>query len=296
MFYVTSAPVKSLGPPTALSPAQVEEFARKARWEVRRDDFRARRSRCLDGRYKPGAGVIAMPGADAGLLAIALAATGSKPSFGAAELSPADVCAIVYESIGGAHNFSYHTDRVSSSNDATRFDGCSHCRLLATKPALFGPFALDARRVAAMRAALAALERQHVKPDILRGGHDECAVLVVSNVRDTHACEPLAPEELRRAAGLWVLDNYAVLRGVGRRRAFVYQRDLVECRTDDLATGFAKALSLRREGAVDLRWLLRRIAASHFNCTIRHLAPRLPFYNVCIDVKTGAIASIERAP
>jgi hypothetical protein len=43
---------------TALSYRQVEEFARKVRWEVRCDDPRAHRSRCLDGRYKPGAGVI----------------------------------------------------------------------------------------------------------------------------------------------------------------------------------------------------------------------------------------------
>jgi hypothetical protein len=44
-----------------LTSKQVEEFAGKARWQVHCDDTRAHRARCLDGRYKPGAGVIAMP-------------------------------------------------------------------------------------------------------------------------------------------------------------------------------------------------------------------------------------------
>src|SRR5438045_607761 len=55
-----------------LTSKQVAEFAAKARWQVHCDDTRAHRARCLDGRYKPGAGVIAMPGADVGVLALGL--------------------------------------------------------------------------------------------------------------------------------------------------------------------------------------------------------------------------------
>jgi hypothetical protein len=294
MFYVSSAPVAAVGPPNALTQVQVKEFALKARWEVRHGDYRARRSRCLDGRYKPGAGVIAMPGADAGLLAIAMVATQLTPSYGGARLSIEELNSVVFEAVGGKHNFSYHTDRVSFAGDQTRFDGCSHCRLLATRPKLFEAYALTARRVAMLRETLTALEGEHVKPDILRGGHDEGAVLVARNVRDLHSCEPLGPDELRRTARLWVLDNYAVLKHVGRRRAFVYQRDLVECRTDDLAAGLTCALSLDSEAAENMRRVLRRIAEAHFYSTIRHLAPRLPFYNVFIEARTGDVGEIER--
>lgn len=57
-----------------LSRSRVDAFVRKARWQVRGNDRRLRGARRLDGRYVPGAGVIAMPGADVGLLAIAHAA------------------------------------------------------------------------------------------------------------------------------------------------------------------------------------------------------------------------------
>src|SRR5436189_87856 len=83
---------------------------------------------------------VAMAGADAGLLAIALVACQLTPS---GKQIPADeLCAIVFDTVGGKQNFSHHTDRVSFADDATRFDGCSHCRLLASRPALFRPYAL----------------------------------------------------------------------------------------------------------------------------------------------------------
>src|SRR5262245_3507405 len=104
-----------------LTSKQVEEFARKARWQIHCDDARAHRARCLDGRYKPGAGVIAMPGADAGVLAVALAALPALGEGIAASIGADHLTQIVFGVVGGMSNFSYHTDRPSLAAGADRY-------------------------------------------------------------------------------------------------------------------------------------------------------------------------------
>jgi hypothetical protein len=279
---------------TALTYRQVEEFARKARWEVRCDDPRAHRSRCLDGRYKPGAGVIAMPGADAGLLAIGLAAMREMHSRCGSVMSRAELTNITLHVVGGKQNFSYHTDRTSLAHHESRLDGCSHCRLLACRPGLFAPYSLDSSEIDALQTTLTWLESEHVKPDILRGNHDECAVLIVQNVHNLTRCEPLTAAEIRHARRLWVLDNYAVLRGAGRKRAFVFQRDLARARIDVLAAGLAMAFQPNTGALTDMGDLMDQIAEVHFTRTLKHLASHLPFYNIFIDAHTGEVGVPER--
>jgi hypothetical protein len=278
----------------ALTLKQIEEFASKARWEVRQEDMRANRSRCMDGRYKPGAGVIAMPGADAGLLAIGLVAAQRIAKRFGETIPDQELCEIVFGAIGGRNNFSYHTDRMSFAGDQNRFDGCSYCRLLTDRPRLFKPYTLEERQLAILQAMLNVLEAEHVKPDILRGGHDECAVLVVQNVRSLSNYDAIAPDELRRLKKLWVLDNYAVLRGLGRKRAFVFQRDLAQARIDAVASGLAQTLRPSLEASDEVRALVEDIAAVHFRRALEQLASDLPFYNIFIDAKTGDIGEAER--
>lgn len=196
--------------------------------------------------------------------------------------------------VGGASNFSYHTDRMSLSNPTDRYDGCSYCRLLKTRPKLFSPYALNVDQLATLNHILEGLEREHVKPDVLRGGHDEMAVLQVQNVHDLTNCVPLGPGEIRRAKKLWVLDNYAVLRGVGRRRTFVYQRDLAEARISALADALGRSIKADADLLDRLQILLPKIAAIHVRRTLRQLARDLPVYNVFIDAETGEIGEPER--
>jgi len=273
---------------------QVDEFARKARWQVRCDDARAHRARCLDGRYKPGAGVIAIPGADTGVLAIALAGVASFSAHGSRTIDAEQLAEIVFGVVGGMPNFSYHTDRPSLAEGPDRYAGCSYCRLLVNDPALFAPYSLDAIQLMKLRQTLRGLEREHIKPDILRGGHDEGAVLFVQNVHNLANCEMLSPDEIRRSQKLWVLDNYAVLRGVGRRRAFVYQRDLAENRISELAGALAKAINADTRLSALVRGLLQDIGNLHVSRALKHLAGDLPFYNVFIDAQSGAVAKPER--
>src|SRR6185436_18347834 len=101
--------------------AQVEEFARKARWQVHCDDMRAHRARCLDGRYKPGAGVIAMPGADIGVLACALIVAKWFAKRFDRTIAADDLREVVCGVVGGMPNFSYHTDRPSLTTGSDRY-------------------------------------------------------------------------------------------------------------------------------------------------------------------------------
>jgi hypothetical protein len=298
MFTPVRSRMDQPGPPRRpdLSSKEVEEFARKARWQVHSDDTRAHRARCLDGRYKPGAGVIAMPGADVGVLAIALAAgrwleERFSKSVGAEELRHA-----VFGVVGGMGNFSYHTDRASLAVGTERYFGCSYCRLLSVEPALFQPHALDCAQLVRLRQTLEGLERERIRPDILRGGHDEAAVLFVRNVHDLVNAKPLSPEDIRQARKVWVLDNCAVLRGAGRRRAFVYQRDLAETRLSALADALARAIGAGASRADEVRQKVREIGAAHVRRALQHLAGDLPFYEVLIDVESGEIAEPERMP
>jgi hypothetical protein len=209
-------------------------------------------------------------------------------------ISRAQLADIILHVVGGKQNFSYHTDRISLARDASRLDGCSHCRLLASQPGLFAPYALDASETDALHSTLTWLESVHVKPDTLRGNHDECAVLIVQNVHSLARCEPLTAAEVRRARRLWVLDNYAVLRGAGRKRAFVFQRDLARARIDALAVGLATSLPPNAGTLTDMVDLLDRIAQVHFTRTLKHLAPHLPFYNLFIDAHTDGVGEPER--
>ena len=120
------------------------------------------------------------------------------------------------------------------------------------------------------------------------------AVLLVQNVRNVVDCVPLGPDELRRARKLWVLDNYAVLRGIGRRRTFVYQRDLAEARFLALADALGNSVRAGADLRAELRDLLQDIAAVHISRTLRQLARGLPAYNVFIDAVTGEIGEPER--
>jgi hypothetical protein len=277
-----------------LAARQIYEFANKARWEVRREDPRAHRSRCLDGRYKPGAGIIAMPGADAGLLAIGLLGAQWIARVHGRAIEPPALCALVLGVVGGRQNFSYHTDRAALAGELHRFDGCSYCRLLAISPELFAPYGLHRQQLAILQEILGLLEQDHVKPDILRGGHDECAVLVAQNVRSLSGCVPLSSEEIRRARTLWVLDNYAVLRGTGRRRAFVYQRDLAQSRIDALAQALAQTLMPGLQGSHEIRDMLKEMAELHARRALEHLAPGLPVYDIFIDAHSGEVGEPER--
>ena len=84
------------------------------------------------------------------------------------------------------------------------------------------------------------------------------------------------------------------MRGVGRRRAFVYQRDLAENRISELAGALAKAINADTRLSELMRGLLQDIGNLHVSRALKHLAGDLPFYNVFIDVQSGAVAEPER--
>jgi hypothetical protein len=115
-----------------LTPTQIEEFAHKARWEVRQEDMRANRSRCMDGRYKPGAGVIAMPGADVGLLAIGLVAAESIARRSGRTVPDQELYEIVFDAIGGRSNFSYQRIECRSSATTTGLTDAATADFLQT--------------------------------------------------------------------------------------------------------------------------------------------------------------------
>lgn len=270
-----------------LSRSRVDEFVRKARWQVRSNDPRLRRARCLDGRYMPGAGVIAMPGADVGLLAIAHAAAPVVGEMLGRKSSAEEIAQAVLDAVGGPANFSYHTDRAFSGSGPRRVLGCGYCRLLFEQGKSFAPAALENWQLALLLDMLEGLHKEHVKPDVVRGGHDEAAVLVVRNVHDLHDCIPLSADDIARAPSLWVLDNYAVLRGIGRKRAFILQCDLFEARISTLAGAWMNLSGGKADARDSIEPMLQDIGAVHVARSLDHLAPGLPRYDVFLDVDTG---------
>ena len=267
-----------------ISPFGIEDaraFVGRSLWEARANNKGAR---CIDGRSKPGSPAVSMAGGDAGLLAIALAATNRLRSKASVVISDMDVLTSVFSTIGGKDQFQYHTDEHAEHSGG---DGCGHCRLMKENPSVYG---MSSDQADFFASTLREIRADGIEPVVLEGEHLERAVMLVQYVENLETKQP-PNEENSQDAKVWVLDSHSE---IDPEQAFVYQADLVVCRLKKLAHEMAATA----QGGItesEILDVLEDVEQTQLAQTVSVLAPALPKFKVFVEVGTGAfeVASVE---
>lgn len=248
-----------------LSPAEAETFVGQAIYEI---GDRPILSCCVDGRYN-GADAedapLARAGADAGDMAIAIAAlrrlrTEGKLSLDDDVLRRSSIQAAI-RAAGGPTSFRLHTDdhhlRGGYSDDASPESfvarGCGHLGQAEKDPAAYG---LAAEDLEAIFDALADLKEAGAEEVVLRGSHGESAVFVVK----------AKSVGLRHASNGW--------------QAFVFHEARHDERLGLLAEEMLRQIRETGLAAEELLVALRRSSGDQTAETLRRLAKGLPIYEV----------------
>lgn len=257
--------------PKGLTLEEAQAYVQGALREAKPEDMRAR---CIDGRYPEGSAAIAMPGGDAGLFAVGLAAARRMRAEGG-NISDEAVRDAVFETVGGKTKFNFHTDNhTMEKGGEIRFDGCGHCRLLKER---LQDYQLDKQQADFFAQTLEEVNAEGVQPDVLEGSHAERAVMIVST---------------KNANGkAWALDSQTRLNGAAETQAFVYESTLAQKRFDTLAANLAKATGAEQER---LATYMQEIGQKQLALTAEVLAAHLPVFQVTVDGESGEY-SVEQA-
>src|SRR3989344_8385685 len=247
-----------------LTLAEAHEYVRGALRETRPEDMRAR---CIDGRYPQGSPAIAMPGWDAGLLAVGLA-TARRLRSKNVKVSNEEVRDAVFNVIGGKKNFNYHTDaHTMEKSGEARFDGCGHCRLLKMHT---NDYLIDEEQGRFFARTLEEVSDAGVQPDVLEGQHAERAVMLVRSKSGANG-------------RTWALDSQAK-QGIHPTQVFVYETDLANNRFKALSEALGKATGAE-QGMIAEH--MSEIAQTQLELTAKALASGLPVYQVTVDDHSG---------
>ena len=245
---------------------------------VRRVSTHELRASCIDGRYPAGqSGAIAMPGGDAGLLAIGLAASKQLRKRGTA-ISNEVIRDAVFAVVGGPERFHYHGD------DERGRDGCWHCNLMRRFPK---NYYLDHDTANFMELTLRQLESRGLPPTILQGANRERAVFMTRLVQNLATDEPWQPTTAIQAH--WMLEHQSTIPGRnGPVHAFVYNADLTAMRLWQLADAIVERT--RNGTSIDRASLFRfmtQVEQGQLELTRGNRAGLLPAYEVAIEDSTG---------
>ncbi|MBI2641465.1 hypothetical protein HYW87_02615, partial [Candidatus Roizmanbacteria bacterium] len=129
-------------------------------------------SRCIDGRYqnKEDLPPLAIPGADAGELALILA-TGNIYGF---EVDKEKALNVLTNILGGVKQFNFHSDHHGNPNIPT--SGCGHMKMLTLNPKSYH---LEKDQIDFINRTLTNIKKQGAKETILEGDHQEGAALTI---------------------------------------------------------------------------------------------------------------------
>lgn len=256
--------------PKGLTFEEAQAYVQGALREAKPEDMRAR---CIDGRYPEGSAAIAMPGGDAGLLAVGLAAARRLRAEGGT-VSDKAVRDAVFETVGGKEKFNFHTDNhTMEKGGEVRFDGCGHCRLLKER---LQDYQLDETQAEFFVQTLEEVNAEGVQPDVLEGSHAERAVMIVQTKNPNGKA--------------YALDSQTRLGGA-TTQAFVYESSLAQQRFEALAANLAKATGAEQDRLMEY---MSEIGQKQLALTAEVLAAHLPVYQVTVDGQTGEY-SVEQA-
>lgn len=240
-----------------LSRSQIDEFVRDCKYKVEENEKFL--SRCIDGRYKNESNLapLAIPGADAGELAL-IFATANIYGF---ELDPEKVFISLIEVIGDIKNLNFHTDSHQDSKDPA--SGCGHMTQIRLDPKIYN---LEKDQLVLIDSFLKKAKKLGAKEIVLEGEHLEGAVLQISGDYSVYP---------RNVFG-------TKLREV-EMQVFVYQSSLVDKRHRALAKSLLKNDAVKLFNGCDEEYLYQVISGTteeHLMLTVKSLAKGKPIYAV----------------
>ncbi len=224
-----------------LSPKEVERLIQENKIP---QDYR---SRCVDGRYEKTEDLagIAKPGGDAGSL---MAVLGSLVTLGVSLDSDTipEVLNVVVDTVGGVHNFNFHTDTHHEAEGVAC--GCGHVAKARKDPEAYG---LNIEAIKILDAKLTQLKAQGANEVVLRGEHQEGSVVVINSPD-----ESMAPNN-------------------GTEQVFVYNKGADEEIYRKLAKGIALILNMTED---EVFGALTAAANRQLDATLVRLADGLEVY------------------
>lgn len=230
---------------TILTENEVNELVLRNRYPVVENDrFKAR---CIDGRYPKieNLPALAKPGSDLGDLMVLLAVNNQH----ALKIKRDVLGQILTHTIGGAHNFNFHTDSHYYNNSL----GCGHWREAKTFPANYG---LTRDDLDFIDNFCWEMQKHGDRRDVLKGSHEEGAVVIVKGENWS-----LAPK--------LITDH-------GVKEVFVYHQTLDDQRRRRLADNLKPCL----KSSLDIETVLSQVALQQRRETMTRLAQGLPVYEV----------------
>ncbi len=240
-----------------LTKEQVQELVWENRYPVTgKNKFL---SRCIDGRYQNSKELapLAIPGADAGELALIFA---TANSFGLT-VDKQKALDTLTEVVGGAKNFQFHSDRHGDKNIPAA--GCGHIKQMNLEPQAYF---MEKEQLVFITESLKKLKQQGAAETILEGDHGEGAVL---QIEGNYSVSP----------------RFTIETGQGKlaTEVFVYQASLVDQRHKELAKKLLANGAVNLFSGADGEYLheaLEETAENHLLVTAKRLAEGLPIYLV----------------
>lgn len=216
-------------------------------------------SRCVDGRYEnsPDLPALAIPGGDAGELAVIYAAS-NQYGFTVDEQK---VLYVLLDILGSKKSFSFHSDSHNLKDGLGA--GCGHLKQLRLDPTVYQ---IDEDQLETiLKVQLPCVVDYGSKETILQGDHQEGAAIQIEG-------------------------NYGILPGFrtesteGNMNAqvFIYHKTFVDARHKILAEKLIENKAVVLYDGLDAAYLaqvLSETAESHLYETLKRLAQGLPLYN-----------------
>lgn len=216
-------------------------------------------SRCIDGRYsnEKNLPALAIPGADAGELALILATA----NVCGLEIDRRKAFQSLINTVGGVKNLRFHTD--SHADSKVICGGCGYVREIKADPQAFNLLKEDIDFILQQAEEAKKKGAQEV---LLLGNHEEGAVLTV-----------------RGPYGLYTQDHN---NGVNVSQVFVFHDSLVSSRHRVLAKNLIQEKAIKTLTAEDQDYLftiLSETTEDHLFEIAKRLAKDLPLYAVNFD-------------
>lgn len=216
-------------------------------------------ARCIDGRYEnaPDLPALAIPGGDAGQLAILFAATNKHKI----KLDNVKAWKAICKVVGGKQNIRFHTDSHAPKKKIA--GGCGHIKLKSLNPKLYG---LKTSQVTFIKKCCREALSKHKKLQVkLQGDHNESAVLTING-------------------------NYGVYPQLNDKQLFIVHLSLINKRHKKLAKLLVKSKAVKLQPGQTVKFLsesLDSMHGQHLMLTANALAKGLPIFNVIFKTRTS---------
>lgn len=212
-------------------------------------------SRCYDGRHlnEPSLPALALPGGDAGELALLYAAATSY-SF---EIDYDKAFSVLSDLVGGVEQLSYHTD----------VDG--ECEHIADMKKDLEAYSLKPEQMDTLEKQLQVIKKKQKNQIVLKGDHREGAVLIV---KGEYGIYPQG--EVRTELASAQVQVFVYHQGLAESRRKVFTKELIENKAVTLFDGLDEEY---------LYQVLTDVSDTHLFETSKRIAHGLPLYSVDIE-------------